>query len=146
MRSSLPFCESMYGWFHLVMRDTVKVKCVCAHSHVFVSKRVMYVHNALLVCQFCCVDGWNGRSLECVCVFVCVYFRQSSPTVCPFSRDGLFMRHRHKKYQTGHCLPLKCLELSVLICHAEGDQSCMAAVWRSLISLFFFLQVEEQSY
>lgn len=56
---------------------------------------------------FCCVGGkdgigrgWGGGggrwggSLECV--FVCVCLRQSSPTVCPLSRDGLFVRHRHK--------------------------------------------------
>lgn len=49
MRSSLPFCESVYGWFHLVMRDAVKVKRVCEHS---------------------CVCVWKSRVDMCVCVHV----------------------------------------------------------------------------
>lgn len=75
---------------------------VCAFSCVCLSKSGVCVwerdgvcvHTVLSLCLFCCVGGWNGGSLECV--FVCVCFRQSSPTLCPFSCDGLFVRHRHK--------------------------------------------------
>ncbi|MEQ2206560.1 hypothetical protein XENOCAPTIV_030983 [Xenoophorus captivus] len=93
MHSSLPFFESMYGWFHLVMRDTVKVKCVCVLSTLLCL--------SLKECRMCplCLGffffpGWSGVEGEFgVCVFICVV---SSAIACPFSRDGLFVTHRHK--------------------------------------------------
>lgn len=85
MRSSLPFCESMYGWFHLVMRDTVKVKCVCELSCVCLWKSCVGVHVCVRVrcCLFCCVGGWvgwvewdgmgGGGGLERACVCLCLF-------------------------------------------------------------------------
>lgn len=67
-----------------------------------------------------------------VCVFVCVV---SSAAVCPLSRDGLFVRHRHKIIRlVVVCLwsVLSCLSLFVT---QRGDLTSMAAVSGSLVFL-----------
>lgn len=143
MRSSLPFCESMYGWFHLVMRDTVKVKCVCALSCICLWKSgicvcactCVCVHTlrCLCVCFVMWVGGMGGVWSVCLFVFVSgSRLLQSAPLAvmaCLWDTDI--------KLSDWSCLPLKCLELSILICQPEGDQPSMASVWRSLISCVF---------
>lgn len=93
MRSSLPFCESMFGWFHLVMRDTVKVETVCLRALVFVCERVPTVCMCVYMqkknwskCVLCavhtvCVYFVRVCLRDLLCVFVCV----CSPTVSPWA-------------------------------------------------------------
>lgn len=87
MRSSLPFCESLYGWFHLVMRDTVKVivgVCVYVCACIFhFWKSAVYVCVCMCavgpVCLFCYVLGGHGA--ESVCFSFVQLLLQSAPLV-----------------------------------------------------------------
>lgn len=130
MRSSLPFWESTYGWFHLVMRDTVKVKCVCELSC------------ASSVTEPCACA--RRAAVLCVCVwveFVCVFVSGRRLLLpAPFSCDGLFVRRRHKIIRLVAVCLLKWLELSVPIRQLQGDQLSMAAVWRSLVPRVFEIE------
>ena len=127
MRSSLPFCESSHGWFHLVMRDTVKVKCVhaptCARLPMHVSAHTHYVKGSV------CVHAPVPQLLlfGCICsVCACVGAVGSFGRAC--SCDGLFVGHRHKIIR----LVVVCLSC-VLSCPLSfviqgGDEPSMAAV------------------
>ena len=144
MRSSLPFCESMYGWFHLVMRDTVKVKCVCALSCVCLWNSDVCAHTVccLCVCFVMWLAGWvggmgggGGGGVWSVCLFVFVSgsrLLQSAP-LAVMAR----LWDTDIKLSDWSLSALKCLELSIPICQPQGDQSSMASVWRSLICCVF---------
>lgn len=135
MRSSLPFCESMYGWFHLVMRDTVKVKCVCELSCVCLWKSCVCV----CACSYyaVCFVVWVGGMgvVWSVCLFVFVSGSRLLQSA-PFSCDGLFVRHRHKIIR----LVVVCL-WSVLSCPSWFvNQRGISPVWllsEDLSSLVF---------
>lgn len=130
MRSSLPFCESMYGWFHLVMRDAVKVKCMCECSCVCLWKT--RVRPSVFACTHACTvllcDWVGGMGVWSMCLFVFV-ISYSLPPLLAMARlwdTEIKLLDR----------PTFAFEVSWAV-HPDlsmGDQLSMAAVWRSLIS------------
>lgn len=128
MRSSLPFCESVYGWFHLVMRDAVKVKRVCEHS---------------------CVCVWKSRADMCVymCVHCAVVWLGEMGVVWSAGLFVFVISYSLPRLLLMACLWDTDIKLSDRLSSAfevswavhpglstTGDQPSMAAVWGSLIS------------